>query len=161
MTIIDLINMPEELEPETVHRFFPLLSSLDVQQIQALRILKYTRAAYEDMNVFENVVSVLNGISPTVNIMEGSTPEFIWKALDIIFKLHPNLELSWEIEHYIKYIFNDNGIYFYHPKISLENPIYDSVIERSKCGPFPLEEDHIGIQAYHYLRIQQYITEEG
>jgi len=160
MTIADLINFDENLEPETIRRFFPLLESLDVQQIQALRVLKYTRAAYEDMNVFENVVSVLNGISPTVDIMEGSTPEFIWRSLNIIFKLHPNLELAWEIEYYIKYIFNDNGIYFYHPKLQLDNPILDSVKERAEHGPFPLEEDYIGIQAYHYLRIQRYLTQE-
>jgi len=159
MTINELITMQEELEPETIRKFFPLMSSLEVQQIQVLKILNTTMAAYEDMDVFEDVVAVLNGVSPNIGVMEGSTPEFIWRALDIIFGLHPNLELSWDVEHYTKYIFNDNGYYFYHPKLKLENELLDDVIKKATSGPFPLEETFIGIQAGKYLKILEYINQ--
>ena len=157
MNIQDLIKLKEPLEPETITRFFPLLDSVERQQIQVIRILLYTRAAYEDMYVFENAVEVLNGIDPNIEIMEGSKPEYIWKVLDIIFRMYPKLELAWEVEAYIKYIFNDAGYYFYHPKLQLDNPIYNEVKKKAKEGPFPLEENYMGIQAIKYLKIQEYL----
>lgn len=159
MNLNKLISTPEELEPETLIRLFPLLGTLERQQLFVMRILRGTRAAYEDMNVFENAVAVLNGINPNVDAIEGSKPEYIWRALDLIFKLHPNLELSWEVEQYIKYINNDNGIYFYHPKLQLDNPDYKAIKDKALNGPFPLKENYLEIQAGHYLKIKLYTNQ--
>ena len=159
ITISALVDSDENLEPETLEKLFPLLSSFDRQQILVLRILKYTRAAYEDMEVFENVVNTLNGIELNVEATEGTRPEFIWRALNIIFGIYPTLELSEEVEQYIKFIFNDNGYYFYHPKLKLDNPALPVVIQKAIKGPFPLSEDFYGIQAFKYLYIQEYLTQ--
>ena len=40
------------------------------------------------MDVFENVVLVLNGISPDIGKREGSTPELVWKAIDKIKQIY-------------------------------------------------------------------------
>jgi len=154
--MINLLKI-EGLEPETINRFYPFLTDMDKEQIQVLKVLQDTRAAYEDMYVFENAVMVLNEISPNISEMEGSTPEFIWKTLDIIYRLHPKVELSWEVQMYIKYIFNDNGYYFYHPKLGIDNNYYNSVKELADNGPFPLKEDFFGIQASKYLKIMEYL----
>ncbi|MBC8436850.1 hypothetical protein H8D85_00850 [bacterium] len=61
------------------------------------------------------------------------------------------MEYSHEVLMYIKYIFNDFGMWFYPVDIGLDNPIFKEVKERALNGPFPLEEDRIGIQAYRYL----------
>jgi hypothetical protein len=156
----ELFDIPD-LEPETIRQFYPFMTDLDAEQIQVIKVLRDTRAAYEDMDVFENAVSVLNGISPNVLEMEGSEPEYIWRALDIIFRLHPDIELAWEVLMYIKYIFNDNGCYFYHPKLPIENIFYDEIVKRAIYGPFPIEEDFIGIQAVKYLKIQEYLKMES
>lgn len=156
----ELLEIPD-LEPETIRHFFPIFTDLDVEQIQVIKVLKDTRAAYEDMDVFENAVSVLNEISPNVREMEGSSPEYIWRALDIIFRLHPDVELAWEVLMYIKYIFNDDGIYFYHPSLDLENPYFNEIKSRAEKGPFPLQEDFIGVQAAKYLKIQEYLKMES
>lgn len=157
ITISKLVDSDENLEPETLEKLFPLLSSFDRQQILALRVLKYTRAAYEDMEVFENVVNTLNGIEPNVEVTEGTRPEFIWRALDVIFEIYPTLELAEEIEQYTKFIFDDNGYHFYHPKLKLDNPHLSAIIQKSVEGPFPLSEDFYGIQAFKYLYIQEYL----
>lgn len=154
--MIELLKI-QNLEPETINRLYPFLTNIDKEQIQVIKILKDTRAAYEDMDIFENAVLVLNNISPNVEEMEGSTPEFIWRALDIIYKIHPNIELSTEVIMYIKYIFNDNGYYFYHPKLDIDNPIYNEVKNLAENGPFPLQEDYLGIQAVKYLKIMEYL----
>ena len=158
--MIELLKL-DGLEPETINRFYPFLTDIDKEQIQVLKVLQDTRAAYEDFYVFENAVLVLNEVSPNITEMEGSTPEFIWRTLDIIFTLHPKLELSWEVLGYIKYIFNDNGYYFYHPKLQLENPHYEAVKQLAENGPFPVKEDFIGIQAIKYLKIKSYLENGG
>ncbi len=116
-----------------------------------------TRAAYEDMDIFENAILVLNNVSPNIKETEGSKPEFIWRALDIIYKIHPKIELAHEVLMYIKYIFNDNGYYFYHPMLDIENPYLEKVKALANDGPFPLQEDFWGIQALKYLKIMEYL----
>ena len=82
----DLINSEDEIiEPETLIEEFPKLDSIERQKLYVYRVLRRTRAAYEDMNVFENVCLVLNDISPNVEVREGLTPEQIWKAVGIIY----------------------------------------------------------------------------
>ena len=54
MNTDELLNIDEEVvEPETMVQLFPNLASIDRQKLYVYRILRRTRAAYEDMNVFE------------------------------------------------------------------------------------------------------------
>ena len=158
MKIIDLVSSQISYEPETIKELYFGISDIEVQKIQVMWILKHTRAAYEDMYVFENVVLILNGINPDTEKLEGTTPEQIWKAINILKTIHPNLELSHEIKMYIKYIFNDYGLWFYPKNIGLINNIIDQVEELSINGPFPLEENYLGIQTYNYLKIKEYLS---
>lgn len=153
--------LPEDLlkedyiEPETIKQLFPGMSDIEREKLQVLMVLKTTRAAYEDMDVFENACMVLNGISPDVNKTEGCLPEHIWKTIKIIRSMYPEIELSDEVKEYIKFIFNDNGYYFYPENIGLENPILDDVKTLAEHGPFPLAENFHGIQATKYLKLIQ------
>tara|TARA_Y100000592_G_scaffold27891_1_gene44385 strand:+ start:4847 stop:5323 length:477 start_codon:yes stop_codon:yes gene_type:complete len=157
MELSILLRKEEVVEPETLDMLYPDLSDMDKQTALALKVIYNNRSAFEDMDVFENIVLVLNGIDPNVYVMEGSTPEFIWKAVTIMKKIHPKVEFSNEIQEYIKAIFVDDGCRFFPPKSGIENPLIGQVKERAKSGPFPLKEDDIGIQALKYLKIEHYL----
>jgi|APSaa5957512535_1039671.scaffolds.fasta_scaffold05550_13 hypothetical protein len=163
MNYKEIISSSEAIEPETLVAFFPKLTSLDRQKIQVLWLLKHTRAAYEDMDVFEKVVLVLNDIDPDVTKMEGSTPEFIWKAINTIKAIHPKVTFSEEVTQYIKYIFNNDGLRFYPEQIGIDNPKITAIKKLASNGSTPLTEDYMGIQTMHYLRIHAYLkeTKEG
>lgn len=160
MTIEELINLDEPLEPETVRQLYPTLSDKDIEKILTIKVIKDTNAVFEDMDVFENASMVLNNIIPDVKKMEGAKPEHIWKALDLIGKIRPEFNLSHEVQMYIKRVFNDHGYYFYPPLARLENVLLDDVTKASIIGPFPLKEDFLGIQTSKYLHIQEYLKEK-
>lgn len=155
--------LPEDLlkedyiEPETLRQLFPGMTNLEREKILVLSVLKNTRAAYEDMDVFENVCEVLNGIIPNVDSTEGCLPEHIWKTIQVIKSMYPDIEFSDEVKAYIKFIFNDNGYYFYPESIGIDNTIIEDIKTLSIHGPFPLEENFFGIQAVKYLKILEYL----
>ena len=161
MKVDDLIKSEEVIEPDTIAMFFPELNSLERQKIYVEKVLRDTRAAYEDMDVFENAVLILNDLNSDISKMEGSKPKHLWKALKHIKSIHPDIEFSHEILLYIKMMCQEEGLEFYPPGIGLdeENSIYDAVVERSKKGPFPLGEDFLGIQAAKLLKIELYVGE--
>jgi hypothetical protein len=157
--IFKLAKQQEEIEPETLQQLMPQLSSVERQQILALRILIHTRAAYEDFYVFENVCLAVNGIEPTIDAVEGCKPEHIWYTLEIARKLNGN-RLPWladEVISYIKFCFKDHGLTFLHPYLDPNKDRLYAIINLAHKGPFPLEETEKGIQASHYLRIQEYL----
>ena len=157
----DLTNLEGVLEPGTVINFFPSLTSLERQQLYVKKVLSESRAAYEDLDVFENVVLVINDIDPDVTKMEGCEPKHIWKAIAAIKGIAPEIELAHEVQLYIKMIHNEDGCYFYPPDIGLdeENELLPLVMQRASIGPFPLDSDYIGLQAAKYLKIQLYVGE--
>jgi hypothetical protein len=157
MNLFEIAESLENIEPETIRNTFPLLTDLEVEKLQVISLLRNTRAAYEDLHVFENAVLTLNSISPDTAKMEGCEPKHIWKAIGIINTLHKDIELSHEVLMYIKYVFNDHGLWFYPSDIGLDNPILEDVSNLAANGPFPLNEDHLGIQAFHYLSILEYM----
>jgi len=157
MDITDLLQNEDVVEPETLHMLFPNLTQMEKQKVLAIKVIHNNRCAFEDMDVFENIVFVLNGIDPNVTIMEGSTPEFIWKALDTIRQIHPKIEFAEEVKEYIKSIFLDQGYKVFPPKSGIDSPLLEQVEDRALHGPFPLEEDDIGIQALRYLKTMEYI----
>lgn len=112
------------------------------------------------MDVFENAVLVLNGITPNVVSMEGLLPEYIWYALSIMSKYAKDREFSHEVKMYIKYIYNDAGYWFYPEYADIPDNNVLSVQALAERGPFPLKEDYIGIQAYRYLKLLNYTEEK-
>ena len=140
MNTDELLNIDEEVvEPETMVQLFPNLASIDRQKLYVYRILRRTRAAYEDMNVFENACLVLNDINPSVSVMEGLTPEQIWKAVGIIKEIYPEIEFSHEIIMYVKMMCNEAGCYFYPEGLDLDNEYLPAIKKLAASGPFPLE----------------------
>lgn len=160
--LTQFISQSEELEPETVRMLMPNFGTKDVQKILALKVLKTTRAAYEDMDVLENCILILNDIEPDVRTMQGCQPEYIWHFVNVISKLFKTLpEFSDECVEYIKAIHRINGYLFYPPQLTqIDNAFFDEVKEKAENGPFPLtDENPMDIQAIRYLRIQEYLKE--
>ena len=85
MNFTSIVNSKELIEPETI-RALTNLNDHDIEYAMVLWTVKNTRAVYEDMDVFENAVLVLNGIVPDVTKMEGAEPKHIWYALGIMQK---------------------------------------------------------------------------
>jgi len=152
MKILDLITIKEELEPETISMLFPEISTLDRANIMVMKLLLQSNIIFEDMDVFENAVDVLNNIHPDIDHMTGSTPLNIWKAILKIKKIRKNFEFSYEVLMYIKYIFNDNGYYFYPDNIGIDNKLLID-IKKLILSKEQLKEDFLGIQAYKYMKI--------
>jgi len=157
MRVKEIITSKERIDPDTI-RGLTTLSNKDVETTLVMDVVKNTNAIFEDMYVFENACLVLNEITPDITKIEGLLPQHIWKAVDIIKRLRSSAEFSHEVLMYIKYIFNDAGMWFYPENIGLDNDILDNVKAKALEGPFPLEEEHLGIQAYKYLTIQEYIN---
>ena len=159
MNFTSIINSKEPIEPATI-RALTNLEDHEIEKAMVLWTIKNSRAVYEDMDVFENTVLVLNGIVPDVTKMEGVTPEFIWYALGIMQKYAKERELSHEVKMYIKYIFNDTGCWFYPEYADIDHNILSNIQAVAERGPFPLKEDYTGIQAHKLLKINHYIEEK-
>lgn len=159
LSIAQLIEQQEELEPETLKDLFPNLSSKDRQKLLALRLLRHTRAPYEDFYVFENVCHVINDIEPSVDRSEGCSPGQIWYIFNVIRRLFDGSvpDLADEIKEYIRFCHKDNGLQFYPPNIGMENSKLEEVKDKAGKGPFPLTEEPLDLQAMHYLKIQRYL----
>lgn len=161
------ISKNEIVEPETIRQLMPDLSEEDFNELEAIISVKSSNYPFENFYVFENVVHALNGMVPRVDMIEGSSPLWIWYACEIIQKLRPNMELSQEVIEYVKKIFTDEGIYFLHPyitkiddaEIDLEEfaQIYVAAKHKAKEGPFPIEADSfINRQAIELMKMELY-----
>lgn len=156
--LLDIVKNKEEvLEPNTIRQLEPDLPETDVQKILAMSVLYKTRHFWENMYSFEDIVLGLNGIEPNFELLQGTTPDLIWYALDIAQKLFPENEFSLEVQEYCRFMFNGEGIFIYHPYLQLPNPYYDAAIKLAENGPFPLGESLEEIQAAKYLEIKEYI----
>tara|TARA_Y100000310_G_C20628990_1_gene787544 strand:- start:975 stop:1223 length:249 start_codon:yes stop_codon:yes gene_type:complete len=69
-------------------------------------------------------------------------------------------EFSHEVKMYIKFIYNDAGYWFYPEYARIPDNNVLAVQAVAERGPFPLNEDHMGIQAYRYLTVVSYIEEK-
>lgn len=157
MTINDFIIQKEPLEPETLRQIFPDLSDKEIEQIMVLHLAYVDDIIYNDLDIFENAVHVLNDIIPSIDITQGCTPEQIWYALIKLYKLRKNIKFNTEVQEYIKYIYKDAGCKFYPPYCNLENTLRLKLETDSKNIIFPLKETADNVQLAKYLYIQEYI----
>ena len=156
--LLEIVKNKEELlEPETVRQLEPNLPESEVQKILAMSVLYKTRHFWENMYSFEDIVQGLNGIEPNFDLLQGTTPDLIWNALNIAQKLFPEYEFTLEVQEYCKFMFNSEGVFIYHPYLQLPNPYYDAAVKLATEGPFPLGESLEEIQAAKYLEIQESI----
>jgi len=117
MTISEIINTEEQLEPETIRHFLSDLPEDDIEWIMAARTVKQSTSFLEDMYVFENVVRAFNKLPVDFTQVQGVAPKHIWYATDVISRLWKGVKVSysWEVEKYIQYIFNQDGVYGVYP----------------------------------------------
>ncbi len=162
MTLPEIINSGEVIEPETLRQLHPSLSEEEFNQLMALLVLRNTRHFWENFVSFENIVLALNKIVPDFTKVEGCSPEQIWYALDVAKKLYPDREFTEEILAYIRAMFNDAGVFVYPPHLGLDNPYYEKALKKSKNGPFPLSDDTPeDIQAHKLLAISMYLDKKS
>ncbi len=148
------------LEPETVRQVRgDDVSDFEVIQELTLKVLKETDAPFIDFYVFEDVVHVLNDLEPDVEVLQGTTPEQIWYALDQIKILRQKpYEFSHEVKEYIKYIFKEEGFLFLPPQVFGVTPSYEQARALAVTGPFPInDETELGAQGIKYARIREYL----
>ena len=155
--ILEILNSSEVLEPETLGKFHPQIDDVNMNAIMAVAAVYKSRGFWENFYVFEDIVHALNNVIPNPKILEGTTPEQIWYALDLVHKIFPDREFTPEVLRYIEFMFNESGIYVYPEYLPLDNSYYDKVTSLAKHGPFPLGESTEEIQAAKYLTIQSYI----
>jgi|WetSurSiteA1Bulk_404760.scaffolds.fasta_scaffold37890_2 hypothetical protein len=153
-----LITSQEDiLEPETIRQFEPDMSEEDVNQVLALATLHKSRVFWENYNSFEDIVQALNGMVPNPTVLQGTTPEQIWYALEIAHELLPEREFAPEVLKYIEFMFNENGVFIYPSYLPIDNPYFSRAVYLAENGPFPLGETTEEIQAAQYLAIQEYL----
>jgi len=153
-----LIETQEDiLEPETIRQFEPDMSEEEVNLILASATLRKTRVFWENYNSFEDIVQALNGMVPNPYVLQGTTPEQIWYALEIAHELFPEREFAPEVLKYIEFMFNEYGVFIYPSYLPIDNPYLSRAVYLAQNGPFPLGETTEEIQAAKYLAIQEYL----
>lgn len=148
------------IEPETVRTKLPLISEEQFNRLMAKHIVENTNAPFENFRYFAATVVALNGIVPNFNIIESPDVPQIWYALKIFRNLRPNMELSEEVQIFIKLLSNEEGYYIYPPECELffDTEYMKKIEDLAVNGPFPLGETTDEIQAARYLEIQSYIN---
>jgi hypothetical protein len=156
--IKDLISSTEEiLEPETIRQLHPDMSEERVNRVLAFAVLHKTRAFWENMYAFEDMVQALNGLVPVPNVLQSCTPEQLWYALEVVHELYPDREYAHEVLLYIQAMFDDAGVYIYPTYLPIDNPYFSRAVYLSEHGPFPLGETTEEIQAVKYLILKDYL----
>ncbi len=156
--LVQLLNDSDVTEPETIRQLWPDLSDEEIDKAFALKLLSHTKYFWEHFFIFEKMVLALNGISPDFTRLEGCTPEQIWYAVFLAYKLRPGIEYSKEVQLYAQYMCNEAGVYIYPPQLGVDNPYLTKAMEIAKFGPFPIGDDTTDdVQAGKFLMIQQYL----
>lgn len=155
---LEIARSETAVEPETIRHMFPSISDEDMDKLMAFVTLFRTRHFWENFYIFENIVLALNDVKPDFSTMRGSTPEQIWYALSVAHDLYPTREYAPEILEYIKYMFNQSGVYIYPPWLEIANPYFDKAKELASNGPYPLGDNTPEeVQASKYLEIMTYL----
>lgn len=147
------------LEPDTVRQKLSL-SDLDFDKYMAMYVVENTNAPFEDFQVFSAITFALNGVKPNFEVIQIPEVPWMWHAVSEMERLRPGMELSYEVQTFIKIASDEGGYYVYPPQCA---DIYPSIYQKSAesaavDGPFPLEETVIGIQASKLLEIASYLN---
>ena len=117
MTISEIINSQEDLEPEFIRHVLPDLTEEDFNWLMACRTVKLTTHFLEDMYIFENIVRALNHLPVDFTNTQGTHPNHVFYALDLFRRLWKGIKLnfSWEVETYVKFVFSQYGYHSVNP----------------------------------------------
>ncbi len=63
----EFLNSDEVLEPETLRQLFPEMDDISCELALTIKVIKCTNTVFNDLDVFENCVQVLNGVTPDID----------------------------------------------------------------------------------------------
>ena len=155
---LEVLKSDDLIEPETIRTLFPHIPEDDMDKFMAFVTLYKNRHFWENFYIFENIVLALNDVKPDFAMLQGSTPEQIWYALDIAHSLYPAREFAPEILKYVEFMFNKFGVYVYPQYLPIPNPYYERANQLANEGPFPIGDDATEeIQASKLMAIRVYL----
>lgn len=137
----EFIDDLDNLDPETIPALFSLENTLEMEQLMALTAMVKNDIFMEDPVVFENLVLILNGISPSISEFETCTINHLWYALFLMKKFRPDLNFGELVKGYIDFIHTEGGFYIYpneaQMKSPMKGPILSQILEKyNKTGTF-------------------------
>jgi hypothetical protein len=160
--ILEIIKSDELIEPETIRQMFPTMDDSEIDKLMALTTLYHTRHMWENFYIFEDIVLALNNVKPDFAMVQGSSPEQIWYAIEIAHQIFPTREFAPEILKYVEFMFNRSGVFVYPPFLELLNPYYAAAHKLALEGPFPIGDNSVEeIQAGKLLGIYEYLKEKN
>jgi len=135
----EFIDDLDALDPELISTLFGIHNSIEQEQLMALIAVIKNDSFEDDPLLFENLVLILNGVSPFMGEYETTQVEQIWYALFIIGGLRPTFTLNERVKGYIKFIHDDAGFYIYPKESNLKTPMQDllpDIIKRTDKREF-------------------------
>ena len=136
----EFIDDLDNLDPEIIPDLFNIYDKLEIEELMALAALVKTDSWMEDPVLFEDLVLIFNGISPSPLEFEGSSVNQIWYSLFLMRKFRPDLDLGELVKGYIDFIHSEEGFYVYPNEAQIKSkiiPILPQILEKiNKPGQF-------------------------
>jgi hypothetical protein len=158
VTIKQLLADIDITEPETFKYFYPNIIGSEFEKLQAIQTLMHNSGFWQDLLYFNKIARALNGLSVNFSEIESLTVEQIWWAVEVANLIWPDKEYDWEVQKYVQFISNEDGVYIYPPNFDqLDNKFYNAAVklinEKRSLTDNSVEE----IQASKLLAIKLYI----
>jgi hypothetical protein len=138
----DAIDDLDCLNPEDVFPMFGISSDLEREQLMALVALIKSDIWMENPLLFEDMVLILNGISPSPLSFESVTCKQIYYALYVMKHFRPDLDLSELVKAYIEFEFSEEGFLVFPKESGMETPIKEylhTILEMTSKSSFSAE----------------------
>ncbi len=134
---------PETLAAELKDDFRqPSISSLNWQQIQAVKTCHLTPSPWKAWDVFVVVCAALNNNIPNFHTMQKPTVAQVMAALDMMGKIDSHA-LSEEVEMFIAAAFLDEGVYYLPPPANVAQEWASRPQYRCReCGRIDRDDDN-------------------
>ena len=120
-----IIDDLDVINPEDINPMFHTHDALETEQLMALIALIKSDEFMENPLLFENLVLILNGYSPTFLEFEGVTPSQLWYALYLMKKFRKDLELGELVKGYVTFVSGNEGFCIYPKESGVKSPIHE------------------------------------
>ena len=158
--INELLKNKEVLEPETLRSVYGV-SEEDMDGVQAMQTLMHSTGFWEDTIIFEKIVRALNGLPVNFVNFQGVRVEHMWYAITVADKIWSDREYSWEVQKFIQWVSNEDGVYVYPPMMDdLDNRFYDEAYKLSKNPDNLADRNVFEVQASKLIAINAYIENQ-
>lgn len=157
-----LIDELDSIEPESIPSLFGLVDSLEIEQLMALTASVKTDRWMDNPLVFEDLILILNGVSPNIYEFEGCSTDQLWYGLYILAKFRPDIEFGELVRGYIEFTSSNEGFYIYPKESGMKSPIKETIpeiIRKIDNDTFD-ESSVLDNQASKLYLIMEYIKEK-